>query len=81
MAPARRRDRRRGPSLRRRHPGHPDDRASHDYLQQIFDGLPGHGLEVRHVLVHAGQDELARRLGISADWRAPGASQGPPRRR
>jgi adenylylsulfate kinase-like enzyme len=33
-----------------------------DYLQEIFDGLAGHGLEVRDVLVHAGQDELARRI-------------------
>ena len=103
-----------------------------DYLQEIFNGLAGHGLEARHVLVHADQEELARRIihdpgvseqtrrwrlahldadkealpwlascadlidttdrspahaardiarrmGVSAGWRGPGASQGPPR--
>ena len=33
-----------------------------DYLREIFDGLASHGLEVRHVLVHAHPDELARRI-------------------
>ena len=31
-----------------------------DYLREIFDGLASHDLEVRHVLVHAYPDELAR---------------------
>jgi hypothetical protein len=33
-----------------------------DYLREIFDGLASHDLEVRHVLVHADPDELARRI-------------------
>ena len=33
-----------------------------DDLREIFDGLASHDLEVRHVLVHADPDELARRI-------------------
>jgi glutaredoxin-related protein len=33
-----------------------------DYLQEVFDGLTSHDLDVRHFLVHANRDELARRI-------------------
>lgn len=33
-----------------------------DYVQAIFHGLASHDLEVRHFLVHADPDELARRI-------------------
>jgi glutaredoxin-related protein len=33
-----------------------------DYLQEIFDGLASRDLDVRHILVHADPDELARRI-------------------
>ena len=33
-----------------------------DYLQEILDGLASHDLDVRHFLVHADPDELARRI-------------------
>jgi hypothetical protein len=33
-----------------------------DYLQEIFDDLAAHDLDVRHFLVHADSDELARRI-------------------
>jgi AAA domain-containing protein len=33
-----------------------------DYMEEIFNGLASHGLGVRHFLVHADPDELARRI-------------------
>jgi hypothetical protein len=33
-----------------------------DYVQEIFHGLASHDFEVRHFLVHADPDELARRI-------------------
>jgi hypothetical protein len=33
-----------------------------DYLREIFDGLASHDLHVRHFLMHADPDELARRI-------------------
>jgi hypothetical protein len=33
-----------------------------DYVQEIFHSLASHDLEVRHFLMHADPDELARRI-------------------
>lgn len=43
------------------------------YAEEIFKGLAGHGVPVRHVLLHAEHDELVRR--IEADEVEAGARQ------